>query len=92
MGRTKKVGPAGRFGPRYGMRIRRRVAEIESVQRQKHECPVCHRKAVKRVGTGIWRCTKCGTEFAGGAYYPETEAQRMVERAIRKALEEEEER
>ncbi|NPB01966.1 MAG: 50S ribosomal protein L37ae [Methanopyri archaeon] len=85
---TKKVGPAGRFGPRYGMRIRRRVAEVEAVQRRKHECPQCGRVAVKRVSTGIWKCTKCGATFTGGAYYPETDAQRMVKRAIKKALEE----
>ena len=46
---TKKVGPAGRFGVRYGLGIRKRVNEIEVKQRQKHICPFCRSKAVRRV-------------------------------------------
>jgi len=82
MPRTKKVGSAGRFGPRYGLKIRRRVAVVEEKMRQKHTCPVCGRKAVKRISTGIWQCQKCGATFAGGAYLPATPAGRIAKRGI----------
>lgn len=67
---TKKVKSAGRFGPRYGTKIRKRVVEIESVQKQRHLCPVCKFKTVSRDSAGIWLCSKCGLKFAGGAYVP----------------------
>ena len=82
-GRTKKVGPAGRFGPRYGLKIRNLVKKIELVQRRKdHVCPVCGSRAVRRIGTGIWQCRKCGAVFAGGAYVPQTIVKREIDRLI----------
>ncbi|MFH8080774.1 MAG: 50S ribosomal protein L37ae [Candidatus Aenigmatarchaeota archaeon] len=73
MGRTKKVGTTGRFGARYGGKIKEAVREIEKVQKQKHQCPSCKKNAVKRVAAGIWKCKKCGTKFAGGAFVPTKE-------------------
>jgi large subunit ribosomal protein L37Ae len=70
VGRKKEVGTAGRFGPRYGKKIRAKVSEIESVQKQRHICPKCNMPYVKRVSSGIWKCKKCGTKFAGLSYYP----------------------
>ncbi|MCS7131257.1 MAG: 50S ribosomal protein L37ae [Hadesarchaea archaeon] len=70
MGRTKKVGPAGRFGPRYGTKVRKLIAEIERKQRQAHKCPSCGAVGVKRVSTAIWQCRRCGVKFASGAYVP----------------------
>ncbi|RLI98853.1 MAG: 50S ribosomal protein L37ae [Candidatus Aenigmatarchaeota archaeon] len=70
MGRKKKVGSAGRFGARYGKKVRKIVAEIEKVQKQTHICPKCNMPYVKRVAAGIWECKKCGTKFAGLAYVP----------------------
>ena len=66
--RTKKVGPAGRLGSRYGVKIRRRIADIESQGRGRHECPKCKSVAVTRTSTGIWTCKHCGSEMASGAY------------------------
>lgn len=60
------VGSSGRFGPRYGRFIRKRVNQIETISRASHACPRCDQEAVKRVGTGIWTCRKCGFKFAGG--------------------------
>ncbi len=68
--RTLKAGIVGRLGPRYGVRIRRRVQEVEELERQRHSCPRCLAKSVKRVSSGVWRCRRCGLTFAGGAFRP----------------------
>jgi large subunit ribosomal protein L37Ae len=66
--RTVKVGPTGRFGPRYGVTVRRRIREIEVELRKRHTCPECRARAVKRLATGIWSCRKCGAKIASSAY------------------------
>jgi large subunit ribosomal protein L37Ae len=65
---TKKVGSTGRFGPRYGKRVKSKILAVEKVQKQKHKCPYCHRTSVKRVSVGIWHCKKCDAKFTGKAY------------------------
>jgi len=75
-------GSAGRFGPRYGRFIRKRVAEVEKVSRAAHRCPQCDVIAVRRQGTGIWACRKCGYTFAGGAYVPQTPNYRIALRSL----------
>jgi len=67
---TKKVGSAGRWGPRYGVKTRMQVAAIERKQREPHVCPRCGMPRVKRLGTGVWQCRRCDVIFAGGAYLP----------------------
>ncbi len=67
---TKKVGIAGRFGPRYGVKIRRRAKEVLEEKSRWHVCPQCNHVAVRRVSTGVWRCRHCDYTFAGGAYRP----------------------
>ena len=66
--KKKKIKAAGRYGAGYGTRIRKRLNEIESLQRKKQPCPYCTKQTVKRVATGIWHCQKCGKKFAGHAY------------------------
>ncbi len=68
--RTRQVGVVGRYGPRYGVRIRRRVQEIEEARRTSHVCPKCQAPAVRRRSSGVWQCRHCGHVFAGGAYRP----------------------
>jgi len=81
--RTKKVGPAGRYQARYGVRSRSRIRNVEVIQRDKHVCPSCGHKKVKRQGTSIWLCKKCGIKFAGGAYQPKTESGQNVEKILK---------
>lgn len=85
--RTKKVKSVGRFGARYGVRIRRRIREIEARQKTWHECPSCAAPRVKRVSTGVWECRKCGHKFAGGSYMPSTPAYNANERLLRELSE-----
>ncbi len=68
--RTRKSGIVGRFGPRYGVRIRRRVQEIEQGLKIAHLCPRCAAVKVRRKSSGVWECRHCGYVFAGGAYRP----------------------
>ncbi|MBS3052487.1 MAG: 50S ribosomal protein L37Ae [Candidatus Aenigmarchaeota archaeon] len=72
MGRTKKVGITGRYGVRYGRKVKVAINKIEQKQKQKHTCPVCKKDSVKRVVAGIWQCRKCSAKFSGGAYEPKT--------------------
>ncbi|TFF84080.1 50S ribosomal protein L37Ae [Candidatus Thorarchaeota archaeon] len=82
MGRTKKVGSTGRFGPRYGAKLRRRVLDLELRRREPNRCPACATRALKREAVGLWACRKCGLVFAGGAYVPFTDAGKAARRAI----------
>ena len=66
----KISGPAKRFGARYGVKIRKRIDDIEKEARARHVCPYCGKKAVKRVAHGIWKCKKCGAVFTAKAYSP----------------------
>lgn len=66
--KTMKVGPTGRFGPRYGVSVRRRIREVEVDLKRWHTCPKCKSKSVKRLATGIWVCRHCGAKMASSAY------------------------
>ncbi len=68
---TKKVKSAGRFGARYGSKVRERVTAIESKQRKKQLCPFCKKLKAKSVSRGIWVCKNCGKRFASRVYYLE---------------------
>jgi large subunit ribosomal protein L37Ae len=67
MPRTKKVKSAGRFGARYGRKVRTKIAQIEAVQRKKQECLFCNGTA-KRLSKGIWECKKCKKKFTSHTY------------------------
>lgn len=82
MARTKKVGSTGRFGSRYGAKLRRRVLDIEKRRDEPNRCPVCATKSLKRKAAGLWSCSKCNLVFAGGAYVPYTDAGKAARRAI----------
>ena len=67
--KTKKIAQAGRFGVRYGKKIRESVNAVEIKQRAKQKCPFCSKLAAKRVAKGVWECKYCEKKFASGAYY-----------------------
>ncbi|HKV90577.1 MAG TPA: 50S ribosomal protein L37ae [Thermoplasmata archaeon] len=66
--RTKKVGNTGWMGPRYGIRIRRRVLEIDRAREAAAACPKCATVTVRRIASGVFECRRCGNKFASGAY------------------------
>lgn len=70
--RTKKVGSSGRFGPRYGLSVKKQISSIDRNRHSKYTCPRCLKKNVKRVSAGVWECRSCSLKFAGGAYSPRT--------------------
>lgn len=65
---TKKILTTGRFGVRYGKKVRQKVIDIEKKQKGWQKCPHCRKNRVKRVAKGIWQCRSCGIKFAGRAY------------------------
>jgi large subunit ribosomal protein L37Ae len=68
MRRTKKVGSTGWMGPRYGIRIRRRVLEIDRAQHRANTCPKCSTVTLWRLASGIYECQRCGTRVSSAAY------------------------
>ena len=68
--KTKKVGIAGKYGPRYGVKVRNRLRDAEAKAAAYHRCPECEIVRVKRVSTGIYQCRHCGFKYASGAYGP----------------------
>ncbi|MFW9922736.1 MAG: 50S ribosomal protein L37ae [Candidatus Thorarchaeota archaeon] len=87
--KTKKVGLTGRFGPRYGSQLKKRFLKIEQGTKATHKCPNCASPTVSRKSVGVWSCSKCNVEFAGGAWTPVTPSGRS---ATRTALSLEEQR
>lgn len=69
MPRTKKVGMAGKYGSRYGRRIRERIVKAGPTRR--FRCPSCMKLTLRRESAGIWCCSSCGIRIAGKAYKPE---------------------
>ncbi len=65
---AKKIGSVARYGPRYGVRIRSRILEVEKERAKKIACPKCGVSAVKREATAVWKCRHCGYKYAARAY------------------------
>jgi len=82
MKKTKKVKSTGRYGSRYGVGIRKRVAKVEERQNIVATCPFCKFKRIKRKAAGLFECKKCGAKFTGGAYESET----LIGKTIKKMV------
>jgi large subunit ribosomal protein L37Ae len=66
--RTVKVGITGKYGTRYGAKLRKQAKAIEILQRTKYTCPFCGKNSIRRQAVGIWRCKACRRTCAGGAW------------------------
>ncbi|MBN1385540.1 50S ribosomal protein L37ae [Candidatus Woesearchaeota archaeon] len=69
MASKKGFGSVRRFGPRYGRKIRAKVADVEKVQKARQKCPYCNSLKVKREAAGIFFCSKCLSKFTSKAYF-----------------------
>lgn len=71
--KSKKSKSSGRFGARYGKRIKMKLVQVEEKQRKKQKCPFCEKLGVKRISKGIWQCQRktCNKKFASDTYYLE---------------------
>lgn len=74
--------PPHGFGARYGRTLRKRLAEVEADLKKKHYCQNCGAKAVKRLSVGLWKCSKCGFTFSGGAYSPSSKIGEVAKRSV----------
>ena len=75
-----KLGSASRYGARYSTPLKQVVRDIEKKQKTAQVCPQCGRKSLKRKSYSVWQCSKCGTKLADGAYVPQTDVGKIVER------------
>ncbi len=80
--RTAKVGITGKYGTRYGQKLRKQVKAFEILQRTKYVCPFCGKTAVRRHSVGIWQCKPCGRTVAGGAWEFSTSAAQTAKTTI----------
>jgi large subunit ribosomal protein L37Ae len=68
MAKKVDIGPAKRYGTRYGRRNREKAGILEQQYRKPQKCPYCKYVKVKRISSGIWQCEKCKAKFTGRAY------------------------
>jgi len=67
----------------YGYRIRLKLEKTEGIYKHKRlNCPRCHKKALKRVASGIWECRSCGHKFAAAAYSPERVLSKVFDKVV----------
>lgn len=88
MSGTKKVRSSGRFGPRYGKKIRSIVADIEQ-EKKSNKCPYCGAQSLNRKDSAMWACKKCGARFVGGTFRPHTKVGSIVKRVLQSGNREE---
>ena len=85
--RTQKAGATAKFGPRYGVSVRKNSANAMRKKSQSYTCPVCQYNKVKRESVGIWICGKCNHTFTGGAWEPFTRASSANQKIVRRSME-----
>lgn len=69
MAAEKGLGPAKRFGTRYGRTTKWKLAKIEKEQKKPQICPYCDKPKAKRLSAGIFQCNKCQSKFTSRAYF-----------------------
>ena len=80
--RTVTAGITGKYGTRYGQKLRKQVKAFEILQRTRYTCPFCGKAAVRRHSVGIWNCRGCRRSVAGGAWEYSTSASQTAKTTI----------
>ena len=78
MVQLKRHGSVKRFGPRYGRRVKDKVAMVEASSLHNRLCPYCRIAKASRLASGIWHCSKCQSKFTGRAYTVTKESRSTV--------------
>ena len=71
---VSKVGITGKYGTRYGAKLRKQAKAIEMLRRTKFISPFCGKQSMRRVAVGIWKCKTTNRKIAGGAWELNTTA------------------
>lgn len=92
MAKTKKAGISGKFGARYGAKIRKEWNTVAQKQKGLVKCPRCETKLRNmRQSVGLWHCKRCGATWTGGAWESATargkESHRIAIRMARESAE-----
>ncbi len=83
---TSKVGMTGKFGARYGVKIRKQIKSVSRHRARPSRCPECQHDSVKRLSSGIWHCKHCDLKFAASAYSTRIRSYTREEAESQKAL------
>jgi len=83
LGKRRRPKLTAMIRTRGGLSVRRRWISIVAKMRERHTCPRCGMKAVKRVSVGVWECRKCGFKFSGGAYTPSTKVGEAMAKKVK---------
>jgi len=83
---TTKVGMTGKFGARYGVKIRKQVKSVSRHRAKPARCPECQHDSVTRLSSGIWLCKHCDLKFAASAYSTRTRSYTQEEAKSQDAL------
>lgn len=71
------------MGSRYGVKIRKKHAEMSAKSRAVYACVKCGKHGVRKNGYARWECRSCKAVFAGGAHSPETMVGAYARRTLR---------
>ena len=80
--KKSNVGITGKYGTRYGSKLRKQIKAIEILQRMKYTSPFSGKNSIRRKAAGIWYDKSTGRTIAGGAWEFQTNAAQVARATI----------
>jgi len=80
--KKSKVGISGKYGTRYGSKLRKQVQTYEILKRMKYTSPFSGKNSIRRKAAGIWYDKSTGRTIAGGAWEFSTNAAQVARATI----------